>query len=97
MLITVKFPSSLIQSTPMMETICRFLRIARRHIPGDGIIHNHRRQDAKSDKTLRCLDYRPGSNMSTLLPQPTDVLQVRIFAFHTLFKCMYRNGDQRGF
>jgi hypothetical protein len=51
LLVTAKvFPSSMILVTLMRVTICSSVlaKAARRHIPEDGILHSHRRENLKS-------------------------------------------------
>jgi hypothetical protein len=50
-------PSSLILSTPMMEELHSsemsvLTRVTQRHIPEDGILHSHRRENLEFDLVL---------------------------------------------
>jgi hypothetical protein len=64
-LVQLTFPSSLIHSTVMMEAILSSetsaTRTTRRHIPEDGILHSHCRENLKSYTY-----YSPFSKMSNL-------------------------------
>jgi hypothetical protein len=53
LLVTANVPNSLIIFTLMMEATCSFetsvlIRTTRRHIPEDGILHSHRRENLRS-------------------------------------------------